>query len=165
MTTFTDSDWAARKEARKSSSAGKAEGGVLDCVDSSLLHSCTFASLVTGPSRALDHSSNAFALAQVVPQNRVAFDTYCCSFVSASGSFRLVLYCSRRSTALSPHQISYPRFGILLSVSQGDLSFFCLGTSLHVSLVCFLTAFGLSSPITVSFGLLASVMSVELLCT
>ena len=49
-------------------------------VDLSLLHSCTFVSHVTGLSCALDHSSSAFALAQVVPQNRVAFDSLSVSF-------------------------------------------------------------------------------------
>ena len=38
------------------------------------LHSCTFASLVSRLVCALDHPPNAFALAEVVPQNRVAFD-------------------------------------------------------------------------------------------
>ena len=37
-----------------------------------LLHSCF---LFSALSRALDHIPNAFALAQVVPQNRLAFDT------------------------------------------------------------------------------------------
>ena len=43
-------------------------------VDLTLLHSCTFLSLVTELLCALDHSSNAFALAQGAPQNRVPFD-------------------------------------------------------------------------------------------
>ena len=50
------------------------EGGIELHMDLALLHSCTSVSLVTGLSCALDHSSNDFALAQVVPQNRVAFD-------------------------------------------------------------------------------------------
>ena len=43
-------------------------------MDLSLLHTCAFVSLVTELSCALDHSCIAFALAQVVPQNRVTFD-------------------------------------------------------------------------------------------
>ena len=39
-----------------------------------LFHSCTFVSLVTELSCALDHFSNAFALAQGASQNRVPFD-------------------------------------------------------------------------------------------
>ena len=42
-------------------------------IDWALLHSCTFLSLVT--ELVLDHSSNAFALAQGASQNRVPFDT------------------------------------------------------------------------------------------
>ena len=48
------------------------------------LHSCTFASLFSVLSRALDHPSNAFALAQVVPQNRVAFDTFPVQFLKVN---------------------------------------------------------------------------------
>ena len=43
-------------------------------VDMTLLHSCTFVSLVTELLCALDHSSNAFALAQVAPRSRLPFD-------------------------------------------------------------------------------------------
>ena len=56
------------------------------------LHSCTFFPLLSDLSCAHDHSSNAFALAQVVPQNRVAFDT---------GS-RCVLHVSSRNGHLDP---------------------------------------------------------------
>ena len=38
------------------------------------LHYCTFASLFSVLSCAVDHPSNAFASGQVVPHNRVAFD-------------------------------------------------------------------------------------------
>ena len=38
-------------------------------------HHCTFVPLGTGLSCTLDHSSTVFALAQVVPHNRVAFDS------------------------------------------------------------------------------------------
>ena len=43
---------------------GQAEGSVELHVDLSLLHSCTFFSFVTELVCALNHSSNAFALAQ-----------------------------------------------------------------------------------------------------
>ena len=43
--------------------------------DLTLLHSSTFVSLVTELSCALDHSSNAFALAHGASHNRVPFDT------------------------------------------------------------------------------------------
>ena len=46
-------------------------------IDLTLLHSCTFVSLVTELSCALDHSSNAFALSQVASQNRLPFDIVC----------------------------------------------------------------------------------------
>ena len=46
-------------------------------VDLTLLHSCTFVSLDTELLCAIDHSSNAFALAQVASQNRLPFDTVC----------------------------------------------------------------------------------------
>ena len=42
-------------------------------IDLTLLHSCTFVSLVTELLCALDHSSNVFALAQVASQNRLPF--------------------------------------------------------------------------------------------
>ena len=45
---------------------------VESCTDLTPLHSCTFASLCPALLYALDHHSNALALAQVVPQNRVA---------------------------------------------------------------------------------------------
>ena len=43
-------------------------------IDLTLLHSCKFVSLVTELLCALDHSSNAFALDQVAPQNRLPLD-------------------------------------------------------------------------------------------
>ena len=46
-------------------------------VDLTLLHSCACVSLVTELLCALDHSSNAFALAQVAPQDKLPFDTVC----------------------------------------------------------------------------------------
>ena len=45
-------------------------------IDLTLLHSCTFVSFVTELLCALDHSFNAFALAQVASQNRFPFDTF-----------------------------------------------------------------------------------------
>ena len=38
------------------------------------LHSCTFASVSSDLSDSFDHSPNAVALAQGMPENRVAFD-------------------------------------------------------------------------------------------
>ena len=68
------------------------------------LHSCTSASLFSLLSCALDHPSNAFLLAQVVPQNRVAFDTLSPSLLSDSLSRSLSLPCS--SLQLSqPHAV------------------------------------------------------------
>ena len=52
----------------------KLRGSVESCTDLTPLHSWTFASLFPALLCALDHSSNALALAQVVPQNRVALD-------------------------------------------------------------------------------------------
>ena len=48
-------------------------------VDLTLLHSCTFVSLVTELLCALDHSSNAFALAQGASQNCISFVIFCWS--------------------------------------------------------------------------------------
>ena len=51
-------------------------GSVEWCTDLTPLHSCTPASLPLDLLRALDHSSNALALAQAVPQNRLALDRH-----------------------------------------------------------------------------------------
>ena len=50
-------------------------GSVRMHTDRSLLQSCTCVSLVTDLLCALDHTSNAFALAQIAPQNGLPFDT------------------------------------------------------------------------------------------
>ena len=50
-------------------------GSVELYTDLTPLHSCIFASLFPALLYALDHPSNALALAQVVPQNRVALDS------------------------------------------------------------------------------------------
>ena len=55
-------------------------------MDLTLLHSCTIVSFVTELLCALNHSSNAFALAQVAPQNRLPFDSLSLC-VSLSPSF------------------------------------------------------------------------------
>ena len=59
---------------------------VESCTDLTPLHSCTFASLFPALLSALDHSSNALAEAQVVPQNRVALDMVAGASVSDATS-------------------------------------------------------------------------------
>ena len=79
-------------------------------IDLALLHSCTFVSLVTELSCALDHSSNAFALAQGASQNRVPFDTFSFSLFSLSLSL-----CPRVFFLLFPSRL---RVSCVVSVSH-----------------------------------------------
>ena len=71
-------------------------------MDLALLRSCTFVSFVTELSSALDHSSNAFALAQAHPKTVLHMTLFFLSLSSCLGLWQGAR-CVSLSLALSPH--------------------------------------------------------------
>ena len=129
----------------------KLRENVESCTDLTRLHSCTLASLFPALLYALDHSSNALAFAQVVPQNRVALDSFShlvfhfslvsfsLSFVSGLSLFfhfphhistlRCFVTCvAPRCSSLSSWRIAFGRIQRIFSNQVGRLRRRCCST-------------------------------------